>query len=52
MSYLLDWELERHFENIDGVYMRCSGRELDDTCDGVLERNPAAQPGLYLLSGA
>ena len=51
--WLLDWELQRHLEkNEEGVLHRCEGRELDDTCEAVLNRNPAAKPGNYLLSGA
>ena len=52
-QYLLDWQLQRHLEKSPaGVFQRCPGRELDDTCDAVLVRNPAAAPGKYLLSGA
>ena len=49
--FLLEWEIDRHFQSISGVLHRCSGVELDDTCDDVLNRNPAAKPGLYQLSG-
>jgi hypothetical protein len=50
--FLLQWELERHFQSVDGVFHRCDGIELDDTCEDVLGRNPAAKPGIYHLSGA
>ena len=49
--YLLEWELQRHFQSVDGVLSRCPGVELDDTCEDILARNPAARPGLYQLTG-
>jgi hypothetical protein len=51
-SFALAYELERHLEETAAVYSRCPRKELDDTCDAVLIRNPAAKPGQYILSGA
>ena len=48
----MEYELERHLEFGDSVYRRCPRKELDDTCEAVLVRNPAAKPGTYVLSGA